>query len=154
MAVRGDVLVGKVALDVPGFRLDRGIWLGEGAEVDPAATVEGPAVIGDNTRVEAGARLGPYSVLGSNVMVQPGADLERVIAHDAVYLGPGVRLRGSVIGRSCDLRGHVRTEEGVVLGDECFIGEHASITSGVKVYPYKTVEAGAKVHRSLLWEWR
>jgi mannose-1-phosphate guanylyltransferase/phosphomannomutase len=154
MSAHKDVLDGKVALDVPGFRLDRGIWLGEGAEVDPAATIEGPAVIGDNTRVEAGARLGPYSVLGSNVMVQPGADLERVISHEGVYLGPGVRLRGTVIGRSSDLRGHVRTEEGVVLGDECFVGEHASIGAGVKVYPYKTVEAGAIVNRSLVWESR
>ena len=149
-----DVLDHKVDVDVPGFRLDAGVWLGEGAEIDPAARVEGPAVIGDNARVEAGARLGPYTVLGSNVMVQAGADLERVIVHDAVYLGPGVRLRGTVIGRSSDLRAHVRTEEGVVIGDECFIGEHASITAGVKVYPYKTVETGAIVNRSLVWESR
>jgi mannose-1-phosphate guanylyltransferase/phosphomannomutase len=154
MSAHKDVLDGKVALDVPGFRLDQGVWLGEGAEVDPAAKVEGPAVIGDNTRVEAGARLGPYTVLGSNVMVQSDADLERVIAHDGAYLGRGTRLRGTVVGRASDLRSHVRTEEGVVLGDECFIGEHASITAGVKIYPYKTVEAGAIVNRSLVWESR
>ncbi|HEX4904886.1 MAG TPA: mannose-1-phosphate guanyltransferase [Acidimicrobiales bacterium] len=149
-----DVLDRKVDLDVPGFRMNAGVWLGEGAEIDPTARVEGPAVIGTNTRVEAGARLGPYTVLGNNVMVQAEADLERVIAHDGVYLGRANRLRGTVVGRGCDLRSNVRAEEGVVFGDECFVGERASITSGVKIYPYKTVEAGAIVNRSLVWESR
>ena len=34
--------------------------------------------------------------------------------------------RDLVIGRSSDLRRGARCEEGVVLGDECFVGEHAS----------------------------
>ncbi len=64
-----DVLDRRVALDIPGFRLGDGIWLGEGSEIDPAATVDGPAIIGDYSRVEAGARLAEYTVLGSNVRV-------------------------------------------------------------------------------------
>jgi len=154
LSAHKDILDRKVDLDVPGFRLDRGVWIGEGAEIDPAANVEGPAVIGSDTRIEAGARLGPYTVLGSNVMVQADADLERTVVHDASYVGAGARVRGVIIGRGCDLRAGVRAEEGVVLGDECFVGEHASLTSAVKVYPYKTVEAGAIVNRSLVWESR
>ena len=149
-----DVLDGKVDVDVPGFRLEEGVWLGEGAEVDPDADVVGPAVIGAYSRVEAGASVGPHSVLGSNVMVRSDADIERVVVHDNSYLGTGVRVRGSIVGRSCDLRAGVRCEEGVVLGDECFIGAQAVITNGVKVYPFKTVEAGAVVNASLVWESR
>ena len=149
-----DVLDGKVVVDVPGFRLDDGIWLGEGAEVHPDAKLVGPAIVGPNSRVEAGARLGPYSVLGSNVMVRSEADIERVIIHDNSYLGKNVQVRGAIIGRSVDLRAGVRCEEGVVLGDECFVGEQAVLTAGVKVYPFKTVEAGAIVNSSLVWESR
>ncbi len=149
-----DVLEGKVDVDVPGFRLDSGIWLGEGAEVDPEATVEGPAVVGDYTRVEAGARLGEHTVLGSNVMVSADADLEHVVVHDNTYLGTGVRLRGTVVGRSSALLDGVRCEEGVVLGDQCIVGEQAMVSSAVKVYPFKTVEAGAIVNSSLVWESR
>jgi mannose-1-phosphate guanylyltransferase/phosphomannomutase len=36
-----DVLDGKVDVDVPGFRLEEGVWLGEGAEVTPAPTWSG-----------------------------------------------------------------------------------------------------------------
>jgi mannose-1-phosphate guanylyltransferase/phosphomannomutase len=149
-----DVLDRKVELDIPGFALKDGVWLGEGAEIHPDARVEGPAVIGDGCRVEADARLGHYTVLGDNVRVRAGADLERVVVHDNAYLGQGVRLRGTVIGRACDLRNNVRCEEGVVLGDECFIGDNALLASGVKVYPFKTVEQGAVVNSSIVWESR
>ena len=55
-------------------------------------------------------------------------------------------------GRGSDLRQGVRCEEGVVLGDQCFVGAHAEIKAGVKVYPFKTVEAGATVNSSIVWE--
>src|SRR5262249_44911592 len=74
------------------------------------------------------------------------------VVQDNSYLGQGVRLRGTVIGRSNDLRRGARCEEGVVLGDECFVGEHAMINPGVKVYPFKTVEPGAIINSSIVWE--
>ncbi len=152
--VHQDLLDGQVSLDIGGFRIGAGIWLGEGSEIDPAASIDGPAIIGDFCRVEAGARLGEYTVLGSNVRVGQDTFVERSVVHDNVYLGPGVRLRGAVVGRSSDLRRGARLEEGVVIGDECFIGEHAVIHPGVKVYPFKTVEHGAIVNSSIVWESR
>ncbi len=149
-----DALDGKVTMQLPGFELSDGVRLGEGAEIHPEAKVEGPAIIGDYCRVEAGARLGGYTVLGSNVRVRGNADLERVVIHDNTYLGQGVRLRGTVVGRACDLRNGVRTEEGVVLGDECFVGDNAVLGAGVKVYPFKTVETGAVINSSIVWESR
>ena len=86
--VHKDALDGKVEIDIPGFRLEHGVWLGEGAEIHPEAVVEGPAVIGENCRVERDARIGEYTVLGDNVRVREGADLERVVIHDNAYLGP------------------------------------------------------------------
>ncbi|MBV9662178.1 MAG: NTP transferase domain-containing protein, partial [Acidimicrobiales bacterium] len=149
-----DVLDGQVSIDISGFRVGEGIWLGEGSEIDPAATIDGPAIIGDYCRIEAGARLGEYAVLGSNVRVGPDTFIERSVVYDNVYLGPGVRLRGAIVGRSSDLRRGARVEEGVVIGDECFIGEHAVIHPGVKIYPFKTVEHGAIVNSSIVWESR
>jgi mannose-1-phosphate guanylyltransferase/phosphomannomutase len=154
LRAHADVLDGHVQVDIPGFRIGEGIWLGEGAEVDPAARVDGPVVIGDNCRVEANAHLCQYTVLGTDVVVKADAFLERAICHDHVYVGRNTRLRGCTLGRSTDIRSHARVEEGVVVGDECFIGEHAVINPGVKVYPFKTVEAGAVVNSSIVWESR
>lgn len=149
-----DVLAGEVAIEVPGFRIREGVWLGEGADVDPDAVVDGPAVIGDNCRVEAGARVGEFTVLGSDVIVKHDAFIERSIVHDHTYLGPGTRVRGATVGRGCDLRHAASIEEGVVLGDECFVGEHAVINPGLKVYPFKTIDDDAVVNASIVWESR
>jgi mannose-1-phosphate guanylyltransferase/phosphomannomutase len=149
-----DILDEKVHVDVPGFQLRHALWLGEGAEVDPSARIDGPAVIGDYSRIGSDAHLAEYTVLGSNVRVRADAYLERSVVHDNAYLGAGVRVRGTVLGRSTDLRGGARCEEGVVLGDECFVGEHAVINPGVKVYPQKVVEAGAIINSSIVWESR
>ncbi len=143
---------GKVHIDVPGFELGQGVWLGEGAELHPDARTEGFAIIGENCRVEAGARIGDYTVLGSNVRVRGDADLERSVILDNAYLGEGVRIRGTVVGRSSDIRRGARLDDGAVLGDECFIGENAHVATGVKIYPFKTVEAGATINSSIVWE--
>jgi mannose-1-phosphate guanylyltransferase/phosphomannomutase len=149
-----DVLDEKVVLDIPGFRLNEGVWLGEGAEVSPEATVAGPAVIGPGCKVEAGVRIGEYVVLGSNCRVLANADLERTVLHDNVYVAAGARLRGAVVGKGSNLRQNVRLDEGVVLGDEVYVGEHAVLGTDVKVYPFKTVEEGAIVNSSIVWESR
>ena len=149
-----DVLDGRVSLDLPGFEISDGVYVGEGAEIHPDARIDGPAIVGDYCRIEAGARLGEYSVLGINVRVRKGADLQRSVIHDNTYIGENVRLRGTTVGRACDLRNGVRSEEGVVLGDECFVGEQAVLGSGVKVYPFKTVETGAIINSSIVWESR
>jgi mannose-1-phosphate guanylyltransferase/phosphomannomutase len=149
-----DVLDGKVELGIPGFEISAGVYVGEGADIQPDVRIVGPAIIGDYCRVEGNARIGEYTVLGTNVRVRAGADLQRSVIHDNTYIGEGVRLRGTTVGRSCDLRTGVRGDEGVVLGDECFVGEHAVLTSGVKVYPFKTVEGGAVINSSIVWESR
>ena len=147
-----DVLDGKVQVEIEGFELSHGVWLGEGAEVHPNAVVAGSAVIGPSCRVDAGVRIGDYTVLGSNVRVRADSDLERTVIHDNVYVGEGARLRGAVVGRGTDLRRGSRLDEGVVIGDQCFVGENAVVTSGVKVFPFKTVEAGATINTSIVWE--
>jgi mannose-1-phosphate guanylyltransferase/phosphomannomutase len=76
------------------------------------------------------------------------------VVHDNTYIGEATQLRGAVIGRACDLRTGVRAEEGVVLGDECFVGDQAVLSAGVKVYPFKTVETRAIVNSSIVWESR
>lgn len=154
LGAHADILDGTVAAGIGGFEIRDGVFLGEHVSIDPSAVIEGPAVIGDDCRIGAGVRIGPYSVLGANVRVRSDASLERSVVHANTYLAQGVSLRGAVVGRSCDLRGRVRAEPGVVIGDDCFIGEGASLTTDVKVYPFKTIEAGATINSSIVWETR
>jgi mannose-1-phosphate guanylyltransferase/phosphomannomutase len=152
LSAHKDILDGKVSVNVPGFLVNDGVWLGEGAEISPDAVVTGPCVIGPGCKIEAGCRVGEYSVLGSNVRLLNEAHVERSVLHDNVYVGPRARMRGAVIGRSSSIRSSVRLDEGVVIGDEVFIGNDAIVSGDVKVYPFKTIEDGAVVNSSIVWE--
>ena len=50
-----DILDQRVQVDINGFQLSPGVWLGKGAEIDPTVVIEGPAVIGDNCVIGPGA---------------------------------------------------------------------------------------------------
>ena len=100
-----DILDGAVAGQHPRLRAVRRRVAGRGRRDPPRGHAStGPAVIGDNCRIEAGARIGEYTVLGANVRVRSDAELERTVVNDNAYLGEAVRLRGTVVGRACDLR--------------------------------------------------
>ncbi len=154
LRAQADVLTGQVDVTIDGFEVAPGIWMGEGAQVDPDAVLRGPIAIGDYAKVEGGAELGELTVLGSNVVVSRGAFLERAVVHDNVFIGPQVSLRGCVIGKNTDVMRGARIEEGAVVGDECVVEEEAYLSDGVKVYPFKTIEAGAIVNTSVIWESR
>jgi mannose-1-phosphate guanylyltransferase/phosphomannomutase len=154
LRAQADVLLGKVKVDMPGFEVSPGVWVAEGAEVEQGTTIKGPVYIGDYTKVEAGAELREFTVLGSNVVVREGAFVHRSVVHDNVFVGPLTNLRGCVIGKGTDLMRASRVEEGAIIGDECVVEEEAIVSPGVRVYPFKTIEAGAVVHENVIWETR
>jgi mannose-1-phosphate guanylyltransferase / phosphomannomutase len=154
LKAQADVLSGRVEADIEGFEVSPGVWVAEGAEVDPEALLTGPLCIGDYAKVEAGAQLREYTVVGSNVVIKEGAFLHRAVVHNNVYVGQGATLRGCVIGKNTDVMRLARIEEAAVVGDECVIEPEAYISAGVKVYPFKTIEAGAVVNTSVIWESR
>ena len=151
-----DVLDGHVRVDIDGFRLGEGRVDRHGRRDRarrPGST--GPVVIGDNCRVEAGAHLREYTVLGTDVVVKADAFLERAVCHDHVYVGPAdepARLRDRAQQRPARARARRRRRRRRrrVLRRR----RTRSINPSVKIYPFKTVEAGAVVTSSIVWESR
>ena len=149
-----DVLNRRVDVGLPGFEMAPGIWVGEGVDIDPDAQVSGPLCLANYVKVEGDAQLRPLTVLGDNVIVKRGAVLERAIVHGNAFIGAQAGLRGCVIGKDTDIMRAARVGEGAVVGDACVVEEEAYLADGVKVYPFKTIEAGAVVHTSVIWESR
>jgi mannose-1-phosphate guanylyltransferase/phosphomannomutase len=149
-----DVLHRRVEVEMPGFEMAPGIWVGEGVDLDPDAQLTGPLCLGNHVKVEGGARLEALTVLGDNVVVKGGAVLERAVVHDNAFIGSQVGLRGCVIGKNTDVMRGARIDESAVVGDDCVVEEEAYLAHGVQVYPFKTIEAGAVVRESVIWESR
>jgi mannose-1-phosphate guanylyltransferase/phosphomannomutase len=93
-------------------------------------------------------------VLSTSVTVRERGRVVRSIVDTSTYLGRSADVVGAIIGRSCDLRAHVRVHEGVAIGDEVTIGAESVILPGVRIYPFKDVETGSQLHESLIWESR
>jgi mannose-1-phosphate guanylyltransferase / phosphomannomutase len=149
-----DALDGSVELELSGIRLRDNVLLGEGVQLPDLEQIEGPAFIGNFCQVDAGARIGPYTVLGPNVVVKEGASVVRSTVDSGSYVGRSARVEGTILGKGVDVRPHAVLNDGVAVGDECSIGAEAVLAPGVKIYPFKTIEAGAAINANLVWESR
>ena len=148
-----DGLEKRVRCSVRGEQLkaDEGIWLGRGAQINPRATLEPPVVIGHNTMVGEGVHISSCSVIGDNCVIEPGAAIERCVIWNNCYIGRGARLSGATICQNVVMKAHTVVGEGAVVGDKCLLGEGSIILPGIKLWPNKAVEPGARVTMSLVW---
>jgi mannose-1-phosphate guanylyltransferase/phosphomannomutase len=149
-----DALDERVRLNITGIRIRGNVWLGEGVDLDDLDAIEGPAYIGNYCRLGTDASVGPYSVLSTSVTLRERARTARSIIDASTHIGRNTLVEGAIIGRSCDLRSHVRVHEGVSIGDEVMIGAESVIMPGVRIYPYKAIETGAQIFESIIWESR
>jgi mannose-1-phosphate guanylyltransferase/phosphomannomutase len=149
-----DALDESVRLNVPGIRIRGNVWLGEGVEIPDLDQVEGPALIGNYCRIAPGASVGEYSVLSNSVTLRERTRTTRSVIDASTHIGRSSLVEGAILGRSCDIRAHVRIHEGVAVGDEVTIGAESVVMPGVRIYPYKEVESGSHIHESLIWESR
>jgi mannose-1-phosphate guanylyltransferase/phosphomannomutase len=146
-----DLFDGRCQALMAGKRVSEGIWIGEGTEIHPSVVIRGPAVIGRNCRIKESAEVEEMSVIGDNCLLEEGAEVHRSIVWNNVFLGRKSRLTGTTVCRGVTVKGGSSLQEGVIIGDKCFIGSGATIHPGVKVWPDKNIEAGATVSMSLIW---
>ncbi len=149
-----DALEERVSLSIPGIRLRGNVWVGEGVEIDDVEGVEGPAFVGNYCRLARDSSVGAYSVLSNSVTLRERARISRSVIDASTHVGRSSLVEGAIVGRRCDIRDHVRIQEGAAIGDEVTIGSEASVMPGVRIYPYKEVDTGAQIHESLIWESR
>src|SRR5919202_1847287 len=152
MRAQRDVLDGKMrGARPPGTRLRENVYVGRRAQVDDEE-LEGPVVIGENVRVDEGAKVSPYSVIADNVVIAAGASVQRSVIAEGTYVGEGAELVDTLVGRSSYIQARARLLERSALGDDVIVGEGATVSPDVKIYPHKTVESGANVTQSLIYE--
>ncbi|MDP4014495.1 MAG: sugar phosphate nucleotidyltransferase [Candidatus Nanopelagicales bacterium] len=152
LTVQSDVLGRLVGAEPPGFQVRPGVWLAEGAEVDPEAKLVAPVFVGPFSKIEKDAVAGPDTVVESNAIVRRTAHVQRSVLFDGCRIDIGVELRGAIIGRDSQLMRGCRVDEGAVIADGCTLEEESVVTRDVLIYPGKTVDAGAVVQDSVVWE--
>ncbi len=153
-SVQVDALQGKVDLGIDGFEVAPGLWVSDGADIASEASVSGPVLLGRNVKIEDGCVVRGPTVVGDNTVIRAGADISRCVVGDNAYVGEQASLNGALVGRNVELMRAVRLEEGSVVGNDCVIEAEAVLGTDVRVFPAKTIEAGAVVRQSVIWEAR
>lgn len=146
-----DALERRVGLDLPGTEIAPKFWVGHNTQIHPSVQIKAPVLIGDNCRVGPRVQLAAGTVVGDNVILGADADLKRPIIWNGSLIGEECHLSACVLGRGVrvDRRSHIL--EGAVVGSLSRIGEEAQISTGVRIWPNKSVEAGATLNISLIW---
>jgi mannose-1-phosphate guanylyltransferase/phosphomannomutase len=147
-----DVLAGRVRSRVDAFEVAPGVLVATGAELSPDADVRPPVYIGPFAKIEADAVVGPYTVVGTNTVIRARAVVDHTVLHPNVFVGNDTDLRGSIVGRSSEIRHGARALAGAVIADGCTVMDGAVIGTDVMIYPGKTIDEGTVVDESIVWE--
>ena len=146
-----DVLIQRMQCQQPHTEQAPAVWIGEDTLIDPSAQVEAPALLGSHCRIGPRVRIEAGTIIGDNVMIGADADLKRSIVWNGAIIGDEASLNSCVITRGVRVDRRSRIMEGAVIGQLCTIGEEATISPNVRVWPNKNVEAGATLNSNLIW---
>lgn len=148
-----DIFKGRVNLRIDEPKQDyvgKDLRIGADVKLENAAGLEGTVVIGDNSQVLGDVRI-KDSVIGRNCTIEAGVRLNRTIIWDNSYVKKGAKITDSVICSNVRVGQGATLEEGVIVADDTSIGDEAVLKADVKIWPKKTIEAGATVTTNMIW---
>jgi mannose-1-phosphate guanylyltransferase/phosphomannomutase len=151
MRASADVLFHRVQTEELGEHIGGDVWVGEGVEIAPDAQLDGPIYLGNEVKVKGGVVIHGPTVVRDYTIVDNRSHIDRSIVWRNSYIGEAAEVRGAIVGRQCTIKSKAVLFEGVVLGDNCIVGEGGVLHANVKVWPEKEIEPGATVKTSIIW---
>ena len=142
-----DALTGKVHLNVPLAETAPGVW--SAAPLPADATVVPPCWIGPGVHLGEGSLIGPHAILGAGSSVGDRSLVQRSILMEGAAVAQRCTLYGAILGRNARVHAGCVLNEGTVLGEGAVAEENAIVMEQVKVWPGRSVPAGARLTASL-----
>lgn len=125
----------------------RGVWLGGGVTIGRGASIRPSSYyggeLGEGLRIGEGTAIGAYSWIGASGFVEIGA---KVLFGPRVVVIPENHNFSDV---TVPIKEQGVTREGVVIGDDCWIGANATILSGVHIGRGSIVASNSVVNRNV-----
>src|SRR5207302_955107 len=103
-------------------------------------------------RIGPGALIGPNSVVGDYCHVGEGARVVGSVLWSRTVVEARAELSAAIVGVNVVIGRDVSISDGAVVGDRVHVHRGASIGPKVKIWPDKTIQAGAVVSDSVIWE--
>ncbi len=146
-----DVLRGLVKIPIAGTAKGN-VTLGLNARSETdAKNISGNNVVGKNSHIYPDVVLSNV-VIGNDCEILQGAVLRNAVVWNGTQIGAKSEIVSDVIGEKCIVGEGAILAENIFVGDQCVIGKKSKLYSNIKLWPNKSVEEGATVTRSLVWE--
>lgn len=139
LTVNRDILRGEVARLRDDLKAFNGIRVGDAVDVDPSATIVGPAIIGNGVKIEARARISGPTVIGDGCLIGAESIVEESLLWNGVRLAPRVHLNSAILGRDAVVEEDTTISGGSIVSDGCSIGRENRLDRGIRVWPGHTV---------------
>ena len=145
-----DALHGKVNLFSDSVNYDS-IKIGKNTNISPTAIFEGNVIIGDSVTIQDDVKL-IDCVIGNGSVIGMGSRLSGVTLWENVQIGNFADLTDDVICNDTRIGNSTTIAENVFISNDCEIGNNAKLMSNIKLWPFKHIEDGAILSRSLVQE--
>ena len=107
-----------------------------------------PCWLGKNTAIGAGCSIGPYAVLESGTLVGARSCVEGSVLIDCT-VGADNHISGAVLCRHAQTERQVELRSRSALGAGARVGRRAWLGERVRIWPWRSVEAGARLHHDI-----
>ncbi len=118
-------------------------WLAIDSSVEIAGRVIPPAVLERGVYVGEGAQVGSLVVLGEGVSIGAGAAVERAVILNGAEIGEGAKLRDCIVAAGARIGARTTISGGAVLGEGVTVGADNVIAHGARIFPGVSLPDGA-----------
>jgi mannose-1-phosphate guanylyltransferase len=130
-----DILEGRVRTEA-GARLDQvGLLVEADGGVDPAATIQPPALVETDVAAAADASIGPRAVIARGSRLGEGAVISSSVVLPRSRIGAEARVTESILAPGVRIGDGARVGPGAVLGEDSEVGPGAELEAGARIPP-------------------
>lgn len=115
-----DGLYGRCALRPDGVEISPGVWLGDGAVVDPSSVLGSPVFIGKGTRIAPYCTITGGSAIEGDCEIDAGTTIDQSWILSGTYVGLGLKVRRSIVSNQRIF--HLERDTEIAITDSKLIG--------------------------------
>lgn len=150
--VHEDILTGKVNFTLSGkaTHYPNGILYSEETyDLDKSIEIIGAVVLGKNIKLGTGVKLNNV-VIGDNVTISKHTKIRNSSIWNNVKIGKNTILDNCVICNNNSIGKNVTAKAGLILAEDCEIGQLVNIEKDVIIWPDKVIEDASIVSSNLI----
>jgi len=150
--VYDDILTSKVRLMMPPVVRaypDGKLYSNTPLELDDSVEIIGTVVLGDDVTVEKGTKLNNV-VIGDGCAIGKNGKIRNSVLWENVTVGKNAVFDGCVICNDNKIGKNVTAKAGLILAEECEIGQLVTVEKDVTIWPQKVIEDAAIISNSVI----